>query len=218
MLELVFIIVLIIISFLLLIKGANYLVEGASDIARWMKVSPMLVGLTIVAFGTSLPELMVSLFSALNGHFDLSVGNIIGSNIFNIAFIIGLSALITPLIIKSRTVMYEFPFMVLSAFLLVIASDDNFVFMRDTFTLGRLDGIIFLGAFGLFLYYVYLSARQDQKINTQKKSDFKVKRSRWKNGLFTIGGLAALVIGGKLFVYAATKLAVVAGISETFIG
>src|SRR3989338_7782460 len=114
MIELILVILLIIVSLFVILKGADYLVDGAADLARWLKVSPILVGLTVVAFGTSLPELMVSLFAVLNGSPDLSIGNIIGSNIFNILVIIGVSAILMPLPVRSRTLIYEFPFLIIS--------------------------------------------------------------------------------------------------------
>ena len=219
MIELLLVIVLIIISLFVILKGADYLVDGASDFARWLKVSPILVGLTIVAFGTSLPELMVSLFAALNGSPDLSIGNIIGSNIFNILVIIGISAILMPLPVRSRTLIYEFPFLIISAFLLLILGMNWFIFQEPTFSLGRFDGIVFLVIFGFFLLYVFTTAREEQKdVRKQFTAEYKNKNPIWKNSLYIIGGIAALVIGGKIFVVNAEKLAALAGISQSFIG
>ncbi len=224
MLELLLIITLIVGSLFLLVKGADYLVDGAADTARWLKVRPMLVGLTVVAFGTSLPELMVSLFSGLSGNTDLSIGNIIGSNTFNIAGIIGVSALIMPLVIRSKTLMYEFPIMIIAAFLLLILADDQFIFQQSGFSLSRIDGLIMLFVFVVFLYYIYLAAQKERQHNGRRgnsrtaKVVFKQRNPQWKNGLYILGGLAALVIGGRLFTYAAVRLATLAGISEAFIG
>lgn len=219
MLELALVIVLIIVSLFVILKGADYLVDGAADFARWLKVSPILVGLTIVAFGTSLPELMVSLFAALNGSPDLSIGNIIGSNILNILVIIGVSAIIMPLAVRSRTLIYEFPFLIISAFTLMLLSMDWFIFQEQTFSLTRFDGIIFLLILGFFLLYVFTTARQEQKeVRRQFMAEYKNKNPFWKNGLLIVGGLAALIIGGKIFVMNAEKLAQLAGISEAFIG
>ena len=217
MIELIGIIALLIVSLFFLLKGADSLVDGAVDVAKWLKVSPMLIGLTIVAFGTSLPELMVSLFSALGGNYDLSVGNIIGSNIFNIAVIIGVSAVIVPLTISKTTLAYEFPFMIISALLLLLLANDTYIFQENTFTLGRFDGIIFLGAFALFMYYIILSAQNDRKANHAKK-EIKAANPHWKNTLLVIGGLAALIAGGKAFTYSASRLAELMGLSQAFIG
>ena len=219
MLDLVLIILLIIVSLVALVKGADYLVDGAADIAKILRVSPMLVGLTVVAFGTSLPELMVSLFSAFAGSPNLSIGNIVGSNIFNIAAIIGISAVLVPLTIKSRTIMYEFPFLIISAFMLALLSVDVFIYNRTTFILSRLDALALLTLFGFFIYYIYLSARQDRTHNGKKAALlFKHQRTTLQNIIFIVGGLAALIVGGKLFTYAAQQLAVQAGLSESFIG
>lgn len=206
------------VSLFALVKGASYLVDGASDIAKWLKVSPMLVGLTVVAFGTSLPELMVSFFGALSGNNDLSLGNIIGSNIFNIALIIGLSALFTKLVVGPRTVMYEFPFLLVSSFMLLILGNDIFIFNKNTFSLGRIDGIIFLIMFSFFLYYIFISMRHDQKEAAKKTEKVQHQNPFWKNSLLIIGGLLALVIGGKLFVAAAQDIIAAFGVSELFIG
>lgn len=219
MIELLLVIVLIIISLFVILKGADYLVDGASDFARWLKVSPILVGLTIVAFGTSLPELMVSLFAALNGSPDLSIGNIIGSNTFNILIIIGISAIIMPLAVRSRTLIYEFPFLIISAFMLLLLGMDWFIFQQQTFSLGRFDGVIFLLIFGFFLLYIFTTARSEQKnVHKQFAAEYKNKNSLWKNSLLIVGGLAALIIGGRIFVMNAEKLAQLAGVSEAFIG
>jgi len=219
MIELILVILLIIVSLFVILKGADYLVDGASDFARWLKVSPILVGLTVVAFGTSLPELMVSLFAALNGSPDLSIGNIIGSNIFNILVIIGISAILMPLPVRSRTLIYEFPFLIISAFLLLILGMNWFIFQEPTFSLGRFDGIVFLVIFGFFLLYVFTTAREEQKdVRKQFTAEYKNKNPIWKNSLYIIGGIAALVIGGKIFVVNAEKLAALAGISQSFIG
>ena len=219
MIELLLVIVLIIISLFVILKGADYLVDGASDFARWLEVSPILVGLTVVAFGTSLPELMVSLFAALNGSPDLSIGNIIGSNIFNILVIIGISAMFKPLAVRSRTLIYEFPFLIISAFLLLILGMNWFIFQEQTYSLTRFDGIIFLLIFAFFLLYVFTTARSEQKkVHRQFAAEYKNKNSLWKNSLLIVGGLAALIVGGKIFVMNAEKLAQLAGMSEAFIG
>lgn len=219
MLELLLVILVIIISLFVILKGADYLVDGAADFARWLKVSPLLVGLTIVAFGTSLPEFIVSLFAAVNSSPDLSIGNIIGSNIFNILVIIGISAIIMPLPVRSRTLIYEFPFLIISAFLLLLLGMDWFIFQQESFSLGRFDGFIFLLVFGFFLLYVFTTAREEQKnVRRQFTAEYKNKNPFWKNGVFIVGGLSALIIGGRIFVMNAEKLAQLAGISEAFIG
>ncbi len=165
MLEILFVFLMIVVSLFVLVKGADYLIDGASDFARFMRVSPIIVGLTIVAFGTSLPEFIVSLFSALSGQPDISIGNIIGSNIANITLIIGVCVIIAKKIkIKSKTLIYEFPFLIFSSFLLLILANDFFIFGEDTFSLGRFDGVIFTIVFLAFMYYIFKTIKDDKKM------------------------------------------------------
>ncbi|HIH12212.1 TPA: calcium/sodium antiporter [Candidatus Woesearchaeota archaeon] len=216
MIELIGVIALIVMSLLFVVKGADFLVDGAVDTAKWLKVSPILIGLTIVAIGTSLPELVISLFAAIGGSPDLSFGNIIGSNSFNLAVIIGISALIFPLTITLTTLTYQVPFLVISSLLIVILGNDLYIFQRNAFTLGRFDGLILLGAFAIFSYYIFLSARKDMRANRAK--NIRGQNSFWKNLAFIVGGFAGLILGAKVFTYAAVKLATIAGLSEAFIG
>ncbi len=219
MIELIVVILLIIISLSVILKGADYLVDGAADLARYLRVSPILVGLTIVAFGTSLPELIVSLFAAVNGSPDLSIGNVIGSNIFNILAIIGVSAILMPLPVLSRSLIYEFPFVIISAFALLILGVDWFIYQKETFSISRIDGFLLLLIFAFFLLYVFTTARSEQKkVHQQFATEYKNKNPIWKNSLLIVGGLAALVVGGRIFVMNAEKLAQLAGMSEAFIG
>ena len=219
MIEILFIILMIIVSLFVIIKGADYLVDGSSDLARFLKISPIIVGLTIVAFGTSLPEFVVSLFSVLAGKADISIGNIIGSNIANIALVIGICAIITNLKIKSKTLIHEYPFMIISSFLLLILASDWFIFGKERFLLSRIDGMIFLGIFLFFMYYILQSMKKSKKIVKKEfKEEFQHQNPTWKNTLMIIGGIAALIVGGKLFVVYAGQLSVLAGLSDSFIG
>ncbi len=219
MLDIFFVIITLLASFALIVKGANYLIDGAADIARMLRVSPLLVGLTIVAFGTSLPEFVVSIFAAINGSGDIAVGNIVGSNIVNIGLILGISAMVTPLAIRSKTLAYEFPFLIVSAFVLLIMANNLYVFGSNTYSLDRIDGVGLLIIFGLFTWYIFKTAQKERKaVRAEFKEKYQHQHPLWKNGLFLVGGLAGLVIGGRLFISAATKLAITAGISETFIG
>ena len=154
---------------ILLTKGADWLVDGSAAIARRLGVSAMIVGLTIVALGTSLPELMVSLYAVLTGSPDISVANIVGSNIVNIALIIGLSAAFIPLVVKDRTLIYEFPFLVVSSLFLLILSNDNNIFGINTFSLGRFDGIVLLTVFLIFFIYIYHQMKNHKETKIQKE-------------------------------------------------
>lgn len=210
---------MILVSLFVLVKGADYLVDGSSDLARLLKISPILVGLTIVAFGTSLPEFIVSLFSVFAGKADISIGNIVGSNIANIALVIGVCAIITQLKVKSKTLIHEYPFMIISSFLLLILASDLFIFGKNEFMLSRIDGMIFLTIFVFFMYYVFRSMKNSRKdVKKEFREEFQHKNSVWKNTLMIVGGIVALVVGGKLFIMFASQLSEIAGLSDSFIG
>ena len=225
--SIIILILLFIASLVVLIKGADYLVDSAADLAAYLKVSPIIIGLTLVAFGTSFPEFIVSLFAVLSGSADLAVGNIIGSNIANIGLVIGATAIFMPLIVKSKTLIYEMPFMVVSSTLLLLLANDNYLFGQNTFTLGRLDGIIFWVIFMAFIIYIYKSIADQKKEKTREekavKKEFqeeykKHKNPLWKNILIILAGLAMVAVGGRLFVYSSSEGALLLGLSEAFIG
>ncbi|MBU1111319.1 MAG: calcium/sodium antiporter [archaeon] len=225
--SIIILILIFIASLVILIKGADYLVNGAADLAAYFKVSPIIIGLTLVAFGTSFPEFIVSLIAVLTGSPDLSIGNIIGSNIANIGLVIGATAIIMPLLVKSKTLMYEMPFMVVSSTLLLLLANNHYLFNQDTFILGRFDGIIFWIIFVLFIAYIYKSIKESQKEKDGElksvKKEFKVefkkhKNPLWKNSLLILFGLIMVSLGGRLFVYSSSEGALLLGLSEAFIG
>lgn len=204
-------ILLLILGFGTLIKGADWLVDGASALARKHKISELAIGLTIVAFGTSMPEFVVNTFAAYQSHADIAFGNIIGSNIFNLFAILGIAGLITPLIVQSSTVWKEIPFSFLAALLLFLLSNS---FFSENQVLSRMDGLILLIFFCFFLYYVFWQLKTDNiqiEVNKKEFSNLKI----W----MLIGlGLAFLIAGGKLVVTNSVKIAEVLGISQTIIG
>jgi len=213
-------IVILVAGFILLTKGASWLIDGSSSFARKLGVSTIIVGLTIVAFGTSLPEFIVSIFAAIQGNFDISVSNIVGSNIVNIGLIIGLSAVIAPFAIKERTLIYEFPFLIVSALFLIILSNDNNIFNKNTFSLGRIDGIIFLLILVVFIFYVVSQYRNREPLFVEKEFEarFKKRKKTWQDlALMTIGSIS-LFIGGRLIVLSAVDIATFLGVSQRFIG
>jgi len=225
--SIIILILLFIASLVVLIKGADYLVDSAADLAAYLKISPIIIGLTLVAFGTSFPEFIVSLFAVLSGSPDLAIGNVIGSNIANIGLVIGATAILMPLVVKSKTLIYEMPFMVVSSTLLLLLANDNYLFGQNTFTLGRLDGIIFWVIFVAFIIYIYKSIADQKKEKTREqkavKKEFqeeykKHKNPLWKNILIVLAGLAMVAIGGRLFVYSSSEGALLLGLSEAFIG
>ncbi|MFC4322143.1 calcium/sodium antiporter [Litchfieldia salsa] len=208
---------LLLVGFALLIKGADYFVEGASTIAQTLRVSPMLIGLTIVAFGTSAPEASVSFIAALEGNSDVAIGNVVGSNIFNTTFILGATAIVFPLAVQSDTIRKEIPFALLGAISLLILISDVQLQFSEVNLITRTEGILLLLFFVIFLYYVFEMARNNR--NTQEEVPTDTINVSWiKNLIFTIGGLAGIVFGGSLVVENSIDIALSLGMSETLVG
>nr|WP_321450800.1 calcium/sodium antiporter [uncultured Carboxylicivirga sp.] len=204
-------ILLVIAGFISLIFGANWLVDGASALAKKYKVSDLVIGLTIVAFGTSAPELVVNSIASVKGYSDIVLGNIIGSNNFNLFIILGLSGLILPIKVQSSTAWKEIPISLFISILLLFLLND-FVFIETSYS-SRLDGFILLVLFCLFLYYVFNQMKNDhQTVATEKqKSSLKI----W--GLIIIG-FGGLILGGQLVVVNSVEIANILGVSEKIIG
>ena len=208
-----------VIGIVLIIAGANYLTEGASALARRFGVSPLVVGLTIVAFGTSTPELIVSLLSALKGNSDIAMGNVVGSNIFNVLVIGGITALVAPITVTRSTVRREIPLMLLASLVLSVMALDR-VFAGTGATeniLSRSEGIVLLCFFLIFLTYTFAIAKGDPSDPHTAPAPTK-HYPLWLLVVFIIGGLGGLVLGGELFVDAASSIARTLGMSEGFIG
>lgn len=203
--------ILIIIGFASLIYGANWLVDGASSLARKNNIPDLVIGLTIVAFGTSAPELVVNSVASFNGLSDIVFGNIIGSNNFNLFIILGIAGLIYPITVQSSTAWREIPISLIVTILLLILSN-NFFINQDP-EISRLDGIILFIAFIFFLYYVFTQLKQEktEAITYEQKSNYKI----W--GLL-IFGIAGLIIGGKLVVDNSIDIATDLGVSQKIIG
>ena len=202
---------LLVLGFIILIKGADFFVDGASGIAENFKVSKMLVGLTIVAFGTSAPEFAVSIKSLLSKSRDIVLGNVIGSNILNILLILGLSSLVHTLTVKNNTVKKELPITMLITVLFAVLLSDNLfdIKIKNTFT--RSDGIILILFFGVFIYYLISMSRK--KIQDESTEILSMKKS----AAFTIIGLLGIILGSNLVVDSAVILAKIMGISERLI-
>ena len=196
----------------LVVFGADYLVDGASDIARRAGLSEFVIGLTIVGIGTSMPELVVSFLGAIQGNADVSIGNVVGSNIFNVLLILGLTALIRPVEI-SRTNRYkDIPLNLAVTLLLVLVGFKNTFFGWGTADeIGRIEGIVFLVIFIAYLVYSFKSDKPDEEETAAPE------HSLFLSLLMVAGGLAALIYGGRLFVNAATAVARLAGLSDAFI-
>ena len=227
---------LLLVGFALLLKGADWLVSGASSLARRYRISELAIGLTIVAFGTSAPELVVSLIGAMDGFNEVVLGNVIGSNNFNLFIILGLSGLLQPLWVQHSTVWKEIPYSLFAALLLWVLANDQLLWQTESFV-GRLDSVFLLVLFLAFLYYVYKSLRNDipqtipQPIivgNSSAPTPVITEAlpedsgsgevySNKKNIFFIIIGLAGLIIGGRLVIDQAMALARLLEIDERII-
>ncbi|MEZ4103026.1 MAG: calcium/sodium antiporter [Candidatus Paceibacterota bacterium] len=209
-------ILLLIVGLAILIAGADILVRGTASISKKYGIAPIVIGLTVVSFGTSAPELVINLISATNGSPDLAIGNILGSNISNILLILGISALFVELKVKKSTTWKEIPFAALSIIALAILGNDVFLDGAIMNSLTRTDGLILLGFFSIFMYYIFELFKNSK--NTEPE-DQKIKTySMGKSVAFTILGIVGLIAGGQLLVSQATILATLAGMSEMLIG
>ena len=206
--------ILLVAGFVLLIKGADVLVDGASSFAKKFGISSLVIGLTIVAFGTSAPELIVNLFASIQGNTDIAIGNILGSNIANILLILGISAVIYPLAIQKGTVFKEIPLSLLAIIVVAIMANDILVDNRSFSELTRIDGLVLISFFIIFLYYTFGISKAEGENTSNNIKD----RSIIKSVLMAIGGLIALTIGGKWVVDSAMEIALNIGISQAVIG
>lgn len=204
----------VVIGLVLILWGASALTDGASAIARRMGVSDLVVGLTVVSFGTSAPELTISVVSSLNGNAGLAVGNIVGSNIFNICAIIGITALIRPVPVDRSLMSNEIPLVVLSSLVLLAMGCGPLLDGAPAAVLTRVDGILLLLFFAVFMRYVFASAKNGGDADSPETSPMPV----WKAIGMTVLGLAALIWGGDKFVDGAAAIAAAMGISEAVIG
>ena len=207
----------IVIGIVLVLKGADFLTEGASALARRMSVPEIVIGLTIVAAGTSAPELFVSIVSALKGTPDLAVGNVVGSTIFNSMLIVGCAAMVAPMVISPSTVMKDIPFAVMAAVLLVVLCLDNFsslIIIGNS--ISRFDGILLLAGFVAFMVYTFRMAKKNG--GSSESEEEHEAMPAWKGILLVVLGLAGLVFGSNLFVSSASDLAASLGVSDGVIG
>ena len=197
---------LLAVGFVMLVKGADWFVDGASGIAEKFRIPPLIIGLTIVAMGTSAPEAAVSITATLKGTADITVGNIVGSNILNVLVILGLSAVITPLAVGKSTVRYELPFLIGITVLLLLLGLDG--------TVSLTDGLILLLFFALYLAYLFVMAKKGMAEIEESDKHLKL----WQALLATAVGLALVIYGSDLTVDAASAIARMLGLSERFIG
>jgi len=206
--------ILFVVGFVLLISGANLLVEGSASIAKKLNISSIVIGLTIVAFGTSAPEFIVNIFASIQGNTDIAIGNILGSNIVNILLILGISAIIFPLATKENTVWKEIPLSLLAAILLGVMVNDTLIDGGTFSGITRIDGIVFLAFFIIFLYYTFGISKV-----SGENTDLEIKEmSYMKSSLYIVGGLSGLIFGGKWIVDGAIKIAEGFNVSQSLIG
>lgn len=203
--------ILLVIGFVLLIKGADFFVEGSSSVAKRLRVPSLIIGMTIVAMGTSLPECSVSVSASLANANELAISNAIGSNIFNLMVVCGFCTLFCPLTVQASTLKREFPFSVIVALLLM-------VFGTTSMLVGHVEGIIMLIVFAGFIIWMIQSARKARAKELKGEEGEYEILPIWKCIVFIVGGIAAIIIGGDMVVDAASKIAKNFGLSENLIG
>lgn len=203
----------------LILLGANGLTDGAASVAKQFRIPSIVIGLTIVAFGTSAPELTVSVSSALKGSADIAIGNVVGSNIFNTLMIVGCTALFAPIAITRNTLKKEIPLCILSSVALWVCANDVFLDHSAENILNRADGLLLLCFFAIFMGYTFAIAFPSGQASAEGSGEEEIKLlTWWKSMIYILGGLAALVYGGQLFVNGATGIARSLGVSESVIG
>ncbi|MDO4369362.1 MAG: calcium/sodium antiporter [bacterium] len=203
--------VILVVGFFLLIKGADYFVDGSSNLAKALGVPTLIIGLTVVAFGTSAPETVVSLIALVKGSNEIAVSNVVGSNIFNLLVVLGVCGLFGGVKAKREVITRDFLFSILASLLLIFIAFDSF-FNGDVNTISRGEGFVLLSVFGIYLYSLLLTANNEKKL---KKERYKFT---FKDFLMLTLGLAAIIVGGELTVKCAQKIAISWGVSETLVG
>lgn len=206
-------IALLIAGLVMILLGANWLVNGSSSIAKRFGISEFVIGLTIVGIGTSSPEMVVSFLSSLQGKADMAIGNIVGSNIFNTLLILGITALISPLTITKSNLKRDIPLNIIVTVILILLGMNFTIFGVGKNQLCRIDGVILLGIFILYLWSSFKSESSDEENNEEGIKEYSILMST----VMVAAGLASLIFGGKLFVNSATELAKMFGVSDKFI-
>lgn len=207
--------IFLLLGMVILIYGAHLLVQGASSFAKMLSIPNLVIGLTVVAFGTSFPELIINIFASTQGRSELAVGNVVGSNIINVFLVIGMAAIIKPMQVQNYTVRYELPFALLAMAILFVVANDGLINNTNFSVLHRSDGIIFLTFFVIFVYYTFVVTTHSHE--THEGHDVK-EMSKSKSALFMLLGMTGLYFGGEFIVKSATNLASNWGLSEVVIG
>lgn len=207
----------IVIGFVALVKGADWLVDGASAIAKQFGISDLVIGLTVVAFGTSMPEFVVNMVSVVEGSTDLAITNVLGSNIINTFVILGLTALVYPIASQKRSRDFDIPMSIIAGVLVLIFVAIQLPFGEETRGIGRIGGVVLLLLFGYFLYNTFRHAKEHPEENELANEEVKVIPTRRAVALI-LGGLIGLCVGGELIVKSAVDIAMRMGVSEAIIG
>lgn len=207
-------VVLLLAGFFILIKGADFMVAGASSIAKRYNISPLIIGLTIVAFGTSAPEMTVNMINSYHGRNDAIFGNIIGSNLFNLLFILGVTGLIYPLVVQKSSVKYEVPYSLLGIGLLWVMVNDQLVKGAEENILSRFDAFLLFAGFMVFMVYIYRSLKTKTEADEEQVREYSMLIS----GIMVAAGIGMLVGGGYMVTDNAVKIAHYFELSEKLIG
>lgn len=205
----------LIIGFIFLVKGADLFVDGSSSVAKKLRIPAVVIGLTIVAFGTSAPELAVSMSAALKGSNDIALGNVVGSNIFNTLVVLGASAAITPIVVGKGSIKRDYPLSIFAAVLLGVLCMDTVLFKAPGMSISRVDGVILLICFAFFMY---ITIKEGLKGRAEAEEEEITTFSTGKSILFIVLGLAGIVGGGQLTVACAKDIARAIGMTEAVIG
>ena len=211
-------ILLLLVGLGLILAGANFLTDGSAAVAQRFRVPEFIIGLTIVAIGTSTPELVVSVLSAAAGNSDIAIGNVVGSNIFNVFVILGICALIRPLALTTSNIRRDIPFGMAASLVLLAVTSDRFMGTGGADKIGRLDGIVMLALYiGLMWFTIRATKRSGAETGTSDTKNAKKPAALWLSVMMIVGGLAGLVFGGEMFLKSATAIARSLGISESII-
>ncbi|MDY4569219.1 calcium/sodium antiporter [Alistipes senegalensis] len=208
-------ILLLIVGLGLILAGANFLTDGSTALAQRFRVPEFIIGLTVVAVGTSTPELVVSVLSAIGGQSDVAIGNVVGSNIFNVFVILGVCALIRPVPLTAGNIRRDIPFGVLVSLLLLALAQDSLLCKGAADRIGRLDGAAMLALYILLMWYTIRKTKRPEA--TAPTEGSKAPMAAWLTAVMIVGGLAGLVFGGEMFLRSATSIARSLGVSESVI-
>lgn len=211
------------IGFFLLIKGADIFIDGTSGIGKLLKIPPIIIGLTVVAFGTSAPELAVSITSAIKGQNEIAVGNVIGSNVFNLLMVLGISAIIRPLVVNKIIIKRDFPLSILCTAAALFMCADIFLDKGEYNFISRSEGLLLLSIFAIFLYSLFGQAKKDKELsitNPSKESNSSKEKNPtwWKYIVLSILGVIGIIFGGNMVVKGASAVAISLGMSEMLVG